>query len=79
MFFLTILKKDARQIGYLVAENPFRDSKEQDEYIDIRLDQPTEDDAVREALALVERHQLEYWEVFRVVQVKGCHLTNGPW
>ena len=78
MFFLTILKKDARQIGYLVAENPFRDNKEQDEYIDIRLDQPTEEAAIHEATAFVLRHQIKYWEVHRIVQVAGCDLTNGP-
>jgi len=79
MFFLTILKKDARRIGYLVAESPFRDSKEQDEHIDIRLDQSTEADAVLEATKFVERHNLSYWEVHCVVQVAGCHLTNGDW
>ncbi|MBK8924238.1 MAG: hypothetical protein IPM81_22565 [Saprospirales bacterium] len=79
MYYLTILKKDAREIGYLVAESPFRDSKEQDEHIDIRLDQTTEEEAVLEATKFVERHRLTYWEVHHVVQVAGCHITNGDW
>jgi len=77
MYYLTILAKDARQIGYLVAESPFRDRGEQDQFVDIRLDKPTEAEAIFEATKLAERHQLEYWEVFRVIQVAGCHLTNG--
>ena len=79
MYFLTILKKDARRIGYLVAESPFRDSKEQDEHIDIRLDQPTEEEAVREATRFVEMYNLTYWEVHRITQVAGCPITNGDW
>jgi hypothetical protein len=34
---------------------------------------------VLEATKFVERHNLTYWEVHRVTQVAGCHITNGDW
>jgi hypothetical protein len=43
------------------------------------LDQSTEEEAVLEATKFVERHNLTYWEVHRVVQIAGCHITNGDW
>ena len=80
MYYLTLLKRDAREMGYLVAESPFRDPKEQqDEYIDIRLDQPTEEAAIHEASTLAKRYELEYWEVFHITQIGGCPLTNGDY
>jgi hypothetical protein len=77
MFFLTILVKDARRLGYLVAGNPLRDRGEQDEFVDIRLDDSSEETALVTATTLAEKYQLEYWELFRVVPVRGCHLVNG--
>ena len=77
MFFLTILVKDAQRLGYLVAGNPLRDRGEQDEFVDIRLDDGTEEEAAATATTLAEKYNLEYWELFRIVQVRGCHLTNG--
>ncbi len=59
---------------YLVPENPFRDRKENDEYIDIRLDATEESEAVGIATEMAEKHQLTYWEVSKIVQV-AFHMT----
>jgi hypothetical protein len=45
--------------------------------VDIRLDDSTEETAVATATTLAEKYQLEYWELFRVIPVRGCHLVSG--
>ena len=77
MYYLTILKKSALEIGYLLAESPFRDSREQDEYVDIRLQATNEADARRIAAEMVEKHRLTYWELHHIVQIGGCPLALG--
>ena len=64
-------------MGYLVAANPLRDRGELDEFVDIRLDDTTESQAVDTVVNLAERHNLTYWELFRVVSVRGCPLLES--
>lgn len=67
-------------MGYLIAENPLRDRPDTDEFIDIRLEGVhTVEGAKDYATETAVKYQLEYWELFQVVQITGCDLTNGDW
>ena len=66
-------------MGYLIAENPLRDRPDTDEFIDIRLEARTQEDAIEYATQTARKYQLQYWELFQVVQITGCDLTNGDW
>lgn len=67
-------------MGYLIAENPLRDSKESDESIDIRLEGvKTEEEAIEYAIETATKYKLQYWELFRVTQIKGWDMTSGDW
>lgn len=77
MFILTILAKDARRLGYLVAANPLRDPGEQDQFVDLRLEAATEEDALQKAEQMAAEHALGFWELLRVSHIKGCSLIFG--
>ena len=63
-------------MGYLLALNPLRDRAEQDEFVDIPFEETDEPSAVKRATDLAQAFGLEYWELFQVVQVRGCHLSQ---
>ena len=66
-------------MGYLIAENPLRDRSDSDEFIDIRLEEKSREEAVDYATETAKKYQLQFWELFQVVQITGCDLTNGDW
>lgn len=67
-------------MGYLVAGNPLRDQgPEQDSFVDVKLDAKSKDEAIDIATKTALRYKLEYWELYQIVQVTGCDLTNGDW
>lgn len=67
-------------MGYLIAENPLRDSKEVDEHIDIRLEGVnTVEEAKEYATETAKKYQLQYWELTQIVHITGWDFTSGDW
>jgi hypothetical protein len=75
MYILKITVNDLLKKDLLVAApNPLRDPKEWDGFIDLRMEERTEETAVAKAIEMAAKYRLEYWELNQVVPVVGCHF-----